>query len=169
MVVPELQRLTTIYDEVQDRMRLAGEADGRGQVVLWLTQRLLNRLVTYLSQWLAQQGGAHPQAALVQAFEQQVAEAGLVLQTPVSPGLNVPEYLVESVDVKADAGLLALLLKGAGGEPLARLVLVPVALRQWLGIVRAGYGLAGWPMDVWPEWMEAVRQPVGVARPAALH
>ena len=169
MVVPELQRLTTTYDAIQDRIRLTGEADAGGRVVLWLTQRLLNRLVAYLSQWLEQQGGAQAHAALVLAFEQQVAVAGLVPQAPVSSGVDALERLVESVDVRADAGLVVLLLKGAGGEPLARLGLVPVALRQWLGIVHAGYGQAGWPMDVWPGWMEDVRQPVGAARPAALH
>lgn len=39
-----LQRITTEYIEAEDRIRLAGEA-GEKTMVLWLTQRFLNRLI----------------------------------------------------------------------------------------------------------------------------
>lgn len=57
-----LQRITTEYIDHEDRLRLAGE-DAQGQTtVLWLTQRLLNRLIPHLCQWLEQQGGNAPLA-----------------------------------------------------------------------------------------------------------
>ena len=40
----ELQRFTTEYVEIEDRIRLAGETAPGHTVVLWLTQRLLARL-----------------------------------------------------------------------------------------------------------------------------
>lgn len=47
-----LQRITTIYDLEQDRMRLIGQYVGNGTLTLWLTQRLLQRLLPVLWQWL---------------------------------------------------------------------------------------------------------------------
>ena len=41
----ELQRCTTEYIATEDRLRLSGEIGTQSTVVLWLTQRLLNRLM----------------------------------------------------------------------------------------------------------------------------
>ncbi len=43
-----LQRITTEYVELEDRILLAGELGNREAVVVWLTQRLLQRLVPVL-------------------------------------------------------------------------------------------------------------------------
>ena len=44
-----LQRITTEYDEREDRIRVSGQLAQGEAVVLWLTQRLLNRLVPHLT------------------------------------------------------------------------------------------------------------------------
>ena len=44
----ELQRITTDYHEEQDRLRLTGEDFQHTTTVLWLTQRLLGRMVPHL-------------------------------------------------------------------------------------------------------------------------
>lgn len=168
--VPELQRLTTSYSTTQDRIRLAGEVGHQQRMILWLTQRLLNRLIAHLSQWLLQHTGTeHGHTPLVQAFEQQVAAASLAPQAPVLPAQDTPEYLVESIDIGTNSAVLTLLLKNAGNQPLARLKLTPLALRQWLDIVHAGYVQADWPMDVWPEWIHAAHPPATAAHSGVLH
>ena len=43
-----LGRVTTVYVDVEDRFRLSGEAQDGLVLVLWLTQRLLCRLVPHL-------------------------------------------------------------------------------------------------------------------------
>lgn len=43
--MPDLQRITTQYIEVEDRLRLTGELAPGEVVVLWLTQRLMHRLI----------------------------------------------------------------------------------------------------------------------------
>ena len=53
-----LERVTTRYSVAQDRICLAGELPGGSPVVLWLTQRLLRRLLPPLLAWLQEQGGA---------------------------------------------------------------------------------------------------------------
>ena len=48
----ELQRITTTYVDVEDRLRLTGVLANGTVVQLWLTQRLLGRLVPPLTSWL---------------------------------------------------------------------------------------------------------------------
>lgn len=64
----ELQRFTTEYVEIEDRIRLAGETAPGHTVVLWLTQRLLARLLPHLLQWLEQQTGATIRGDILQGF-----------------------------------------------------------------------------------------------------
>ena len=86
-----LTRVTTQYDQDQDRIRLAGETTAGQVQQLWLTQRLLLRLLPGLWQWLQQlpQDGvaadaiaasatADPQRhQALQEFAQQQASASL--------------------------------------------------------------------------------------------
>ena len=44
----DLHRITTEYIDSEDRIRLTGQLASGDTVVLWLTQRLLNRLVPHL-------------------------------------------------------------------------------------------------------------------------
>jgi len=164
-----LQRLTTEYSEDQDRILLAGE-DATGQsVVLWLTQRLMNRLVAHLCQWLESQTAAGSSAAstatgqaLAQSFAQQAAAAALAPQPPVQATNPATQALVHSVDVSAAQEALSLRFKGhanAQAQELAQVGMNAVALRQWLGIVYQQYLRATWPTHAWPQWMEEASRP----------
>jgi len=169
-----LQRITTEYFQGEDRVRLAG-ANSQGQtVVLWLTQRLTNRLITHLCRWLEQQGGqsgaapekpATPQAIgqeIAQSFAQQAAAAAALTTEPaVNAAADAPQVLVHSVDVSAHAAGVRLLFK-AQSAPHAEPPCVSmnaVALRQWLGIVYAQYRKAEWSTAAWPQWMEEASRP----------
>ena len=43
-----LERITTEYVEVEDRIRLTGESEDNQTIVLWLTQRLLTQIISHL-------------------------------------------------------------------------------------------------------------------------
>lgn len=153
----DLQRITTEYIEAQDRLRLAGElADGAPQV-LWLTQRLLQRLLPVLLQQLQGAGaGAEtdtPYADLLHSFVQQSARAELVPQPPVQASDSSPAWLVVSVDIVQSAEGVRLTFKGAQDQQVS-LALVTLALRQWLGIVHDAYAKAEWPLQGWPQWLQ---------------
>lgn len=49
-----LNRVTTVYVDLEDRFRLSGKTQDGQVLVLWLTQRLLCRLVPHLVRWLDQ-------------------------------------------------------------------------------------------------------------------
>ncbi|TSE35323.1 hypothetical protein Tfont_02297 [Tepidimonas fonticaldi] len=165
----ELQRITTEYSEAEDRLRLAGE-DAQGQtVVLWLTQRLLSRLVAHLCRWLEQQGGNAPLVEVRQEFAQQKARAELAPQPPVRADAETQGVLVHSVDLKRSRAGLVLHFKGVGGNVVASLKLQPKPLRQWLNIVYDQYLQAGWPTTVWPAWVAEAKPAATPARAAVLH
>ena len=175
-----IKRLTTKYDVTQDRLRLAGETDDGQALVLWLTQRLMNRLAPHLCRSLEAQSSVPlrtpdattaPVASAVtqvkQTFAQERARAALPRQAPVRSDAQTPDVLVHSVDVKATRAGLTLAFK-IGDEIAAKVLLPHQALRQWLNIVYDQYRAAGWATSVWPAWIEESRPRKTTSR-AALH
>ena len=157
-----LQRITTEYVEREDRIRVSGElADGRA-VVLWLTQRLLNRLVPHLAAWLT--GQVAPASSIpcvqathqdiVQSFAQQAARAQLAPEPPVRASSPIASWRVDSVDIAQGEDALVLTFKGEAGAQ-AELKLTAQPLRQWLGIVFEQFLRGQWPTTAWPAWMQA--------------
>lgn len=164
-----LQRITTGYSELQDRICLAGVDSGNQTVVLWLTHRLLNRLVPHLCQWLERQLGTSPLSELKQEFAQQKAWAELEPQAPVRAEADNPGVLVHSVDLKSTRAGMDLLFKDVGGNVEASLQLAPKPLRQWLSILHAHYQRAGWLAALWPSWVTDAKTPQQTNRAALLH
>lgn len=166
-----LSRLTTEYIEAEDRIRVTGElpaptgGDGPRTVVLWLTQRLLNRLLPHLLQWLERHD--MPQG-WDEVVHQQAAVAALQPQAPVCSAPESRAWLVQSLQLTCTPESVQLGFQVAAAEdvPPADLVLQAQALRQWLNIVYDLYVRASWPLALWPQWLVEARQPA--ARPAAL-
>lgn len=166
-----LERFTTEYIEFEDRIRLSGELTQGETVVLWLTQRLLNRLVSHLTAWLEQQKGDSEHAQVLLEFQQQAAIQALKPLVPVQTPTDSQGVLVRSVDIASSAEAVQLGFKEQEGGPvLGRIVLPADALRQWLGIVHGQYLRGEWPTTVWPAWMATgTPAPVQGQRAAVLH
>lgn len=147
----ELQRITTEYIDVEDRIRLSGQVENAAPVVIWLTQRLLQRLLPALLNWLERQCVEAPRAEVLHGFVQQVARAELPPQAPVRADAASTVWLTLSVDVTPSEKSIRLVFRGAEGQH-ATLVLAAKPLRQWVGIVHDAYAKAQWPMDIWPAW-----------------
>jgi hypothetical protein len=140
-----LQRITTEYSELEDRLRLSGETND-GKVVIWLTQRLAKRLLPLLLQWLERQHTVPRRSVSLFNFSQQILQA--VGTTPL-PSMS---WLATSIDISTSDKLVVLTFKNDAGQT-ARFSLTTAVLRQWLEILHETYLYAGWPMDVWPAWM----------------
>lgn len=153
-----LNRVTTEYQPVQDRVRLAGDPGDGSVLVLWLTQRLLRQLVPQLLEWLQKQDTADLPGGdeLLHSARQQSAtrRLGDADAAPVVAAEARAEWLVTAVDVQQRPEVLRLIFR-APQQHRERIVLDlrPLALRQWLHIVMLAYARAAWPLDVWPEWM----------------
>lgn len=156
----ELERITTEYVPDEDRIRLVGEVGDGTTVVIWLTQRLLQRLLAVLLQRLEQQSAHTLHAELLQGFAQQAARAELTSQAPVQADDGNAPWLAHAVDIgQSDLGV-SLTFKSADGAS-ASLLLSDQHLRQWLNIVNDVTLLAQWPQDVWPQWLRDSAAPAG--------
>lgn len=149
-----IQKITPRYDQEQDRLSLNVQ-NAEGQVLLlWLTQRLANRLAQTLGGWLDEtlDAGATGQAASsLHAFEQSVAQAHLKAHRPVEPDAAQAEILLTSVDLGRSPDGYVFTFKW-GGEGGARLFLSLLELRQLLGIISLLFDAADWPRHAWPSW-----------------
>lgn len=167
----ELQRVTTTYVEVQDRMRLTGALASGTAVQLWLTQRLLGRLVPPLTTWLERHtplvaadtrpGTAVPKAqiapadqGMVQRFAQHMAQAQLTPQPPVHATADSATWVVTSVALSLRPQTVLLAFKNDASDlHTVTWELNAQQLRQWLGIVFDQVVRAQWPTASWPAWM----------------
>jgi len=155
----EHQRFTTEFVEVEDRIRLIAEIKPGEIVILWLTQRLLTRLLPHLLSWLEQRpeisSPAHlcSDATVRQSFAQQVAAAEMAPQPPLKAGVAGCSWLVGSVDVLTAPNAIVLTFKGGKPEESTCLRLSALPLRQWIAVVHSQWRLAQWSMAVWPQWV----------------
>lgn len=174
-----LQRVTTAYVENEDRLRLTGKLADGDTVVLWLTQRLLSRLVPHLTAWLARQAGSFASTVspamqsahhdIVQGFAQQSARAQLKPGSPVRAASTAAGWRVDAVDVAQGEVGVVLTFKGEAGEQVV-MTMTTQPLRQWLSIVYEQVVAAEWPTTAWPAWMEvAASSPQNQPRTAVLH
>ncbi len=176
---PVLSKVTTLYDPVQDRIKISGQFKNDKVCVIWLTQRMLNRLVPHVTGWLEkQQDDKTPRGDLLNSIQQQRAqnkhaervEQGL--DTAVSAEEAEAEWLALSVDIQHPPGGVRVIFKDKAKEPeqMAVLELPPLLIRQWLNVLMVNYKKADWPNNAWPEWMQEQIGPVKEQpAPKALH
>lgn len=163
----ELQRITTQYIDHEDRIRLAGEIDSKEAVVLWLTRRLLDRLLPLLFNWLEQQEADTPRAEVLHSFAQAAARAALQPQAPVQTEAPTATWLVHSVDVIRTDNAIRLVFRSAEAQ-MAHLTLAAKPLRQWLAIMYEQFRQGDWGTAEWPAWMEETHRPAPLSA-TALH
>jgi len=172
-----LQRITTAYVDTQDRIRISGEADNGDTIVLWLTQRLLSQVISHLLNLIEKQsldvsGSDATASSLRQGFEQQLAQSELAAEAPVQTVETAQSWLVLEVDIAlSPEGTLVLVFKRESEKVTqqedagkATLTIEAKQLRQWLGIVHAQWQSAGWPVTLWPTWMDE-QTASGTAKP----
>jgi len=169
MVVANLKRLTTEYDQTEDRIRLTGEADNGQPLVIWMTNRLARRVVPKIVDWLDKDGspaGVPPsvKANALQSFAQEAAVAGLNPQKPVSASADARSWLTRSIDIAATGRNMTLTFHGPPDQS-ATVRFGETQLRQWLSILHRGWMKAEWSPLVWPSWIkreDSTRQDISI-------
>lgn len=153
-----LERISTVYVATEDRLRLTGEVANAEVQTIWLTQRLLMRLLPLLTHWLEAQNRPNQEldtqrTELLQTFAQQAARADTALQSPVRASAKSPTWLAESVDVARGPDVLTLSFRGPDAHS-AKLTMAPKPLRQWLAIIYDACVVgAQWQTMPWPTWL----------------
>ena len=155
-----LERITTNYDEQEDRITLAGLTDKGQTVVLWLTMRLASRLIKHCLGLLEKDNsgsGEVPKAKKdsresIQNFVQKSAEEQTTQETAVEITRNSPKHLIVAIDIKSVGTGVTLGFKEQFNT-CYEIFLDSQQLRQWLGMLHTIWPKTEWPTEIWPDWM----------------
>ena len=171
-----LQRITSEYIESEDRFRLTAISDAEETIILWITQRLLIRLVAHFLGWLEKEApkvsrssaiGNETKSAL-QGMAQQSASANLQNQSAVTANSDSAALLVKEIDIKMSEEVVLLVFK-CDDDQKAELSFTIQQLRQWLGMIHQLWRQARWPVSIWPDWMDDNQQPDSVDADSSVH
>jgi len=151
--VVQLTKVTCIYSEIEDRIRMSAIMKEGEPVVFWLTQRLCCRLVPTLTAHLEQSvlRSTLLDTGLLLSCQQRDAEWHHKPSEPVNYREASLLILPEKVDLSFSAESVGVSLP-LNNEEDALMKMSLQELRQWLAIVYRQFQNACWPMDVWPDW-----------------
>ncbi|PHS19413.1 MAG: hypothetical protein COA78_00880 [Blastopirellula sp.] len=153
-------RFTTRYDHAEDRICLLIELKDSTSSRLWLTRRLLNRLVpetVKVVDTITHRAVSDDPSMLERAhqFDQQAAVGAIKAQPPVVAEDDA-RLLVSKIAIRARRGRLLIDL-GVGNEIRQTLSFNSAELRQWISVLYDCYTRAQWSEDMWPSWVSLAR------------
>ncbi len=159
-----IQKITQHYELYEDRICFTVQNAQQQVMQIWITQRFANNVVRALTQILennvktSQVGQAMATTgqplADVHLWEQLAAQKQLKPDIPVKPEQAQYKILAGELNVsftQREQTFYTLIFKEKN-QDAASLQLDAVQMRQWLGIFHQMYGIAKWPMQVWPVW-----------------
>lgn len=159
-----MQRITIKYVEREDRICLSGQVSEGSAVIVWVTRRLLDRLLPQLVRRLESSVESSLQGAredslranAIQTFAQRAAKSMSIPQPPVRPTAEAEQWLAQSIDLSFDSRSVCLRFRGDESQ-CAELTLEENRLRQLLNILYEMYRRAAWPTQAWPQWMSSAQ------------
>ena len=143
-----LGKITTDYHSTEDRVRILGEAQSGIVCEIWLSNRLLNRLISTL---LDQSNQDIFKSEAVETFQQEAAVANFKSQPPVQHHQETVSWLATSINVARGDGARKLIFKDKASLS-ATIIFTDIQLRQWMEIVYKSYVKSEWSLAAWPAW-----------------
>ena len=164
-----IEKVTVVYDPLEDRLRLSVQTKKSESYVLWLTARLSIAVVAAIIKNLdkAVPADSRQEQKSLQQWEQSSALHKLKATAAVEVCTSQGE-LVQAVDVSVCGEDYILTFRGVKGTA-ARLSLTGIQMRQWLQIVYAQFLIAKWSMVVWPVWFDRGKIADRPLQPKVLH
>ena len=134
-------KMTLGYDEQEDRIYLDCLTPSQTQIRLWVTQRLMQRLVRHLKRSTI----SRTNGDLRQDVSTDIAASSQEGSVPA--GLHRESFLVSSVDVSARDHDILLVWRGAREDHAAAFSLPINSRGDWLRGVMLCFEKARWPID----------------------
>jgi len=160
-----LNKITTQYIDDEDRLRILGESSVGKTFEIWLSHRLLDRLVDNLLSNIKVKGVIDD---VVQVFEQEAASSSLVQQPPVEKIDKPISWLAKEVDINRDTDNTSLTFKDEESRS-AQISFQTIELRQWLSIIYNAYKIAEWSVEKWPVWFKESKEVTEVKDAYSVH
>ena len=155
--------VTMQFDPLEDRIIMDCSNKSKDTQRLWLTRRLLNRLIPSLTDQLEVNSSNKISKELEQAFAQEKAEIKKIKTKSVVLKKDNPSWLVTSVKVEKSTFEFKLLFINEKGletvgkddnQKKAEFVLAISNLRQWLNALFKIYTKAEWDTKCFPNWID---------------
>lgn len=152
----QLKKVTLNYVAVEDRIRMSAERQNGEPVVFWLTMRLCRSMVGPLCGYIEKnvQPSALVDRTTQLSVQQRQAMWELQPSEPVRTGNEITPVIPDRLDLEFLKNKVALRLP-YGIREKAELQMNPQELRQWMDILYRMFRSGAWPMDEWPDWMQA--------------
>lgn len=157
-----VMRFTTHYFASEDRIQMCLECDKSEDQILWLTRRLLNRLISILlTKTVSLPSGVsadnNPKVDAIQKFAQSAAVGKLQLNKKRAsikrPKNNAEAHLVTEINIQKKKNSLELVFKTENNGKTFSIKFTDTTLRQWLSILYSRYHGAEWTEEFWPTWL----------------
>ena len=164
MEIRNIQRITTRFDEQEDRFRLDALLSESDTISFWLTQRLLIRIIQHCLKTAREQSGdAFESQQLNQTnhnhspekYAKESAQEGPDVKEIVSVKSDTPSFVIQEVDINSGPAGVVLIFKET--KYSYSLALDHSQLRQWLQIIYNLWLEAEWLISVWPDWISQAR------------
>ncbi len=147
--------VTMQFDPLEDRLIMDCSDKSKNTQRLWLTRRLLDRLIPSLTDQLEVNSTNKISKELEQSFEQEKAEINKTKTESVKLLKNNPSWLVTSVKVGKNRQEFKLLfIENENYQNKAEFVLAIPNLRQWLNALFKIYLKANWDTKFFPGWID---------------
>ena len=159
-----LEKITTKYNETEDRFCISALTSDDSVIILWVSCRILKRLLPLIFRWLDADRSITAQndiksKRLMNDFAQYEAQAELKPETPVQhersqsqePKKQDKSWLIHEIELNYSDKVMELDIKDANNK-IAKLSLSKLYARQWLMILYSQWIKSEWPMNVWPDW-----------------
>ena len=151
-----IKTFTGRYNPVEDRLRLdAVDADGNTQS-LFMTRRLVDRIIPVMIEHLEGQTPEGMPSDLVQEMQQDKARQGHAeggAEAPVEVAPEIVPWLCRTVHLtKTGPSLVVVFTDDAHIE--AHMPMSAENLRVVLDIFKTLYTSAGWGLQAFPDWMQ---------------
>ena len=150
-----VQKFSINYVATEDRLAFDAEDAGGVTTRLWLTERLCRTIAPHLIKLVSERAAAKATGAVapstVQSWAQLSALQGFGEAPAVRLASDAPAGLVTTVHITPVNGRFQ--IKFDFGDRSLGLDLDEGALRQTLTLLARLYRVAGWPGELWPDWV----------------
>ena len=121
--------------------------------LLWLTRRLINRLILAIVECLEKETESKPESGILQSFSQQSATSKISPEKQVVVAVDSETWLVTHIDLTPTQQIVKLVFYDEN-EHRATLNFSRIKLRQWMSILSEIYRRAAWIESIWPNWLD---------------
>jgi hypothetical protein len=150
------KRVTTDYNQNEDRISFSCVLTDDSSIVVWLSQRLLRRFVPALLHNVEKELKLGVQSHTnMQNVADRMGHKDQSTVPSVHTTTHEVSWVMVSIDISRMPQGVRLTFKGANGE-LAPWSMSYVHLRQWLAILYRCCVKSEWPLDVWKEWQQII-------------